>query len=441
VNDIATNNTSEITVVGAGWAGLAASTLLANYGYKVNLIEAAQQAGGRARSVRMDGMNLDNGQHIMLGAYRELRGLLKILDLAESDIFIRTRLNLEMHCIHGAGLQITAGKLFSPLHMLSALLGAKGLSLTEKWKVSRCWMTLIRSGFKLDQDMPVVNFLQQHHQSTRLQKLFWRPVCIAALNTDIDKASMQIFLNVLKRSFTGSRSNSDMLLPRAGLDKVLPGPASEFIRQRGGTVRTGERLLKINTGPNSVTSIETSKGNYPVSRLILATPYQQTCKLLAHLGRFSAITKALLTFADEPITTLYMQFPQSIQLDGYMLGLCDGISQWFVDRRSCGQPGLIAAVISADGAHMQMDKETLTRNVLDETAKIFPHWPGPLSTRLIREKKASFSCTPAANRLRPKAGHIGQNIWLAGDFVDTELPATLEGAVSSGLQCARQIIN
>jgi uncharacterized protein with NAD-binding domain and iron-sulfur cluster len=124
-----------------------------------------------------------------------------------------------------------------------------------------------------------------------------------------------------------------------------------------------------------------------------------------------------------------------------MLGLCDGIGQWFIDRRTCGQPGLIAAVISADGAHMLMDKETLTQQVLEETRKIFPHWPSPKSTWLIREKKASFSCTPDTNRLRPKGGQIGQNIWLAGDFVDTGLPATLEGAVSSGLQCARQIIN
>jgi squalene-associated FAD-dependent desaturase len=443
VNEIAKKNNSQITVIGAGWAGLAASTLLVEHGYKVNLIEAAQQAGGRARSISMDGMDLDNGQHIMLGAYRELRGLLNILGLAESDIFIRTRLNLDMHCMHDAGLQIRAGKLFSPLHMMSALLFATGLSLTEKWKVSRCWMTLIRSGFKLDQDMPVVNFLEQHYQSTRLQKLFWRPVCIAALNTDTDKASMQVFLNVLKRSFTGCRSNSDMLLPKAGLHKVLPGPASEFIRQNGGTVRTGERLLKINIDPHSdsVTDIETSKGNYPVSHLILATTYQQTRKLLAHLDQFSTIAETMSAFADEPITTVYMQFPQSIQLDGYMLGLCDGISQWFIDRRTCGQPGLIAAVISADGAHMQMDKETLTQHVLEETGKVFPHWPRPASTWLIREKMASFSCTPDANRLRPKAGHIGQNIWLAGDFVDTGLPATLEGAVSSGLQCARQIIN
>jgi squalene-associated FAD-dependent desaturase len=388
-------------------------------------------------------MHLDNGQHIMLGAYSELRGLLRILGLAESDIFIRTRLNLDMHCMHGAGLQIKAGKLFSPLHMMSALLFARGLSLSEKWQVSRCWIMLMLSGFKLDQDMPVVNFLEQHDQSARLQALFWRPVCIAALNTDIDKASMQVFLNVLKRSFTGSRSNSDMLLPKAGLHKVMPGPACEFIRQHGGTVRTGERLLKINIDPDgdSVTGIETTKGNYPVSHLILATPYQQTRKLMAPLGHFSAIAKAMSTFADEPITTLYMQFPQSIQIDGYMLGLCDGISQWFIDRRTCGQAGLIAAVISADGAHMRMDKETLTQQVLEETGKLFPHWPRPQSTWLIREKMASFSCTPDTNRLRPKGGQIGQNIWLAGDFVDNGLPATLEGAVSSGLQCARQIIH
>ncbi len=440
MNAASTQQRPEITIIGAGWAGLAAAVTLAAQGYRINLIEAAPQAGGRARRISIGDIELDNGQHILLGAYQELLGLLKTLGLKEEDIFIRTRLNLKMHCMHGKGLHITVPKLGNPLHMLIALLAASGLSIAEKWKIIRCWTTMMQSGFKLDQDQTVTDYLDKQQQSERLVKLFWRPICVAALNTDIEKASMQAFLNVLNRSFADNRANSDMLLPRTGLDRVLPQPALDFIRQKGGKVSTGERLLKINTGPEGVTDIETTKGYHVVTHLILATPYQQTRKLLAPLGHHAAITTAMMTLEDEPITTLYMQFPRHIRLEGYMQGVCDGISQWFIDRRTCNQPGLIAAVISASGTHMQMDRETLTQAVIAEIEKIFPDWPQPSSTWLVREKRATFSCTPASGNIRPQPGNIGHNIWLAGDFVDTGLPATLEGAVASGLQCARQII-
>ncbi len=428
---------SNVTIIGAGWAGLASAVALAAKGYKIELFEASAQAGGRARLINNGDMDLDNGQHILLGAYHELLGLLSLLDLDEAELFTRSRLHLNMHCLQGPGLQLSVPKLTSPLHMLTALLGAKGISLREKWCIIRCWSAMMRSGFRIKRDQSVADYLQQ--QSPRLIKLFWRPICIAALNTDIDKASMQVFMNVLNRSFTGSRSNSDVLLPRTCLHKVLPQPALDYIQRQGGIVRTSERLVKINIGATGVTDIETSKGNYPVSQLVLATPFEQCARLLAIHDQFSSIAKSLTAMKHQPITTVYMQFPEHIQLDGNMQGLCDGISQWFIDRRSCGQAGLIAAVISAEGAHMQMDKQALVEAVIAETRTLFPTWPAVISAYITREKTATFACTPESTPLRPKPGHIGDNIWLAGDYVDTGLPATLEGAVSSGLQCARQL--
>lgn len=430
-----------MAVVGAGWAGLAAAVELSHRGHRVLLIEAGKQLGGRARSVTSNGQSLDNGQHILLGAYKELLGLLKLLNIQESDAFIRTPLNLKIKCMQKSGLHITAAKLFSPLHMLFAVIGAKGLSHTEKLKIIRFWASLLFSNFSIKQDIALADFLRKHKQTERITSLFWAPLCIAALNTPITYASTEIFLNVLKKSFTGSRNNSDILLPKTNLSGIIPEPAADFIQQQGGKIITGERVIKINVEDKQLSSIETNKNSYPTNHLILATPFRQTHRLLSPIEQFSAFNKSIDLLEHEPIITLYMQFPDNIQIDNYMLGIGDGVTQWLIDRRTCGQAGLIAAIISASGKHMSMDKDTLTQTILQETASLFPDWPAPRSTVLLREKQATFSCTANCRQLRPTAGHLGNNIWIAGDYLDTGLPATLEGAVMTGLQCAREVIN
>jgi len=431
----------QVIVVGAGWAGLAAAVELCHRGHRVILIDAGQQLGGRARSIHYNGQTLDNGQHILLGAYKELLGLLKTLGIQEADAFVRTRLNLKIDGLQKTGLHITASQLFSPLHMLFGLITARGLSLNEKRKIIRFWISLQLSSFTIKQDIGLGEFLIKHQQTERITTLFWAPLCVAALNTEISTASTEVFLNVLKNSFTGSRSNSDLLLPKSSLGGILPEPAAHFIQQHGGEIILGERVISINLENEQLTGVVTDKNTYAASHMILATPFKQTYRLLEALPEFSAFNQAIASLEHEPIATLYMQFPENIRIDDYMLGICDGVTQWLIDRRTCGQAGLIAAVISASGKHTAMDKATLTQTILQETARLFPHWPAPVTTFLMREKQATFSCTANSRRFRPSAGHLGKNIWVAGDYLDTGLPATLEGAVISGLQCAREMIN
>lgn len=440
MNKPSTQTDADIAIVGAGWAGLAAAATLSRHGHKVLLIEAAHTLGGRARRVETPMGDVDNGQHIFIGAYKELLDLIQSLNVPESSLFIRTKLNLSINSLADKPLHISASRLPCPLHLLSGLLMARGLGLSEKGSIIRCWLSMTLSGFSIAQDKPVSTFLAEHKQSPRLIRLFWAPLCIAALNTPIEKASAQIYLNVLRKTFSGSRSNSDFLFARSSLGDVLPTPVCAYIRKQGGQVRNGERLKTIHFDNEQLASIHTSKTSYVVKHLLLATPYHQTHQLLSPFATFSAVCQALASLEHEAITTLYMQFPDTIRLDQYLSGLSDGITQWYVDRRSCGQPGMIAAVISANGKHMAMDKAALTRAIVEETRQVFPTWPPPLSTYLIREKRATFSCKPDMGHVRPKPGHIGRNVWLAGDYLDTDLPATLEGAIVSGVQCAHKIL-
>ncbi len=435
------SNSTEITAIaGGGWAGLATAVKLSAHGQKVLLLEASGQLGGRARSVPVNNKRLDNGQHILLGAYRGFLDMLEILGLMESDIVYRKKLDLCIHSLHGSGIKICAAALPGPFHLFVGVITARGLNITDKTGIIRFWLHLLKTGFTLESDMCVADYLGKHRQSKRVTNTFWGPLCIAALNTTPAMASARIFLNVLRKSFTGSRHNSDMLLPRVGLGDMLPAPASRYIRQRGGQVNTNERVLEIIMDGEILSGIKTSCQDYSVSNLVLATPCRQTGKLLMPLPGLKDITERLGQLKQEAIITLYMQFPETIRIENDMAGIYDGLTQWLIDRRTCGQPGLIAAVISTNGPHLDMNRDELEKTIISETRQLFPEWPEPESTFLLREKQATFSCTCGSDRLRPRCESIGNGIWLAGDYIDTGLPSTLESAIQSGLQCADRIL-
>lgn len=432
-------NQSPIIVAGGGWSGLAAAVKLTSEGHKVRLIEASPELGGRARTINTNHMQLDNGQHILLGAYKNTLELTKLLNLKESDLFTRKHLNLKIqdrnNCFH-----IQSTSLPSPFHMLLALVSAKGISIKEKILISYCWFFMLANQFKTKRDTSVLDYLKKHKQSDNIIKIFWEPLCIGALNTLTNKASMQVFLAVLKHSFTQKSAYSDILLPKKCLGDLLPVPAAEFINDNGGRVSTGVRLLEIQTNSHMIHNVRTNESQLQCEHLILATPYQQTLKLLSTIPKQSKLVSQLQKLCPEPITTLYLQYPETVKINNDMIGFVDTTTQWLIDRKSCGQPGLIAAIISASGPHADMEKHILTKMIISEIKTLFPDWPEPISTKLIREKHATFSCHTGINHLRPISGNIGHNIWLAGDYTDTGLPATIEGAVLSGLECASKLI-
>jgi uncharacterized protein with NAD-binding domain and iron-sulfur cluster len=137
---------------------------------------------------------------------------------------------------------------------------------------------------------------------------------------------------------------------------------------------------------------------------------------------------------------VYLQYPPQVRLPHPMQGCLNTVSQWIFDRRLHGQHGLMAVVISADGEHMQLDAEALGTTVARELAALFPHWPAPLARHVIREKRATFASRVDVNRQRPGAQTPVAGLWLAGDYTAVGLPATLEGAIRSGLHAARLVL-
>ncbi|CAH0191608.1 15-cis-phytoene desaturase [Massilia sp. Bi118] len=434
-----------MAVIGGGWAGCAAGVELASKGARVTLFEAARMLGGRARAVQAKEALLDNGQHIMLGAYAETLALLRRVGVAERDALLR--LPLQMRYPAGSGLMdFVAPRLPAPLHMLVALLRATGLEREDKLALARFSTSARWMKWGLDTDCSVAELLARFDQTPRLTRLMWRPLCLAALNTPIERASANVFLAVLRDSLGASRKASDMLLPRVLLDALFPEAARRFIEERGGRVACGARVDSIaprDGGWQVGTCLDTTG----FDAVVLATPAWQSAALVRPLAGLEALSVQLDAFDYEPISTVYLQYEPGLRLPLPFCALLDDPAhgawgQFVFDRGQldAGQDGLLAVVISAalDAANLAQDE--LALRVAAQLAAAFrqPALAQPRWSRVLTEKRATFACTPGLARPGNTTGLDG--LFLAGDYTAGDYPATLEMAVRSGAAAARLVL-
>jgi squalene-associated FAD-dependent desaturase len=425
-----------VAVIGGGWAGCAAAVELAAGGAAVTLYEASRTLGGRARAVSSQGKTLDNGQHILLGAYRETLKLLRLAGIAEKSVLLR--LPLQMCYPDGSGMEFIAARLPAPWHVGLALLRARGLAREDRMALARFSTAARWMGWRLNQDCTVSELLDRHEQSATLIRLLWRPLCIAALNTPPDRASAQVFLNVMRDSLGARRAASDMLLPRVDLSALFPQQAGRYIESRGGRIAYGAR----------VDSMQREAGGWLVRQelhdaAVLATPPGQAAALLHELGHAAAIPD----FEWEPITTVYLQYAPEVRLARPFLALLDDADaghwgQFVFDRGQLApsDAGLLAVVVSTSGPALELDNEALAAQVAAQIAQVLdmPKLSTPRWSRVISEKRATFACTPGLVRPTNDIGIAG--LALAGDYTASDYPATLETAVRSGTAAARLIL-
>jgi len=433
--------TSRIAVVGGGWAGCAAAVELARQGRTATLFEAARTLGGRARRVDLNGLALDNGQHILLGAYSETLRLLRLLQIEPRDVLLRLPLQMRYPRASG-GMDFVTPRLPAPAHLLLGLLRAKGLAFEDKLSLARFSTAARWMGWLLHADCSVAELLERFDQSDRLIRLMWRPLCIAALNTPPERASAQVFLNVLRDSLGARRAASDMLLPRVDLTRLLPQRAAAFIEQNGGTVRCGTAVRRIRAeGERWLVDAGGNEGEV-FDGIVVATQPAHAAELLGGL----IDTGALAALCHEPITTCYLQYDSRVRLEHPFFALQDDASvglwgQFVFDRGWLdeGHAGLLAVVVSASTAAIAPGHPALAAAIAAQLAGALqrPELAMPRWTKVITEKRATFSCAPGLARPGNDTGRKG--LAIAGDYTAGDYPATLESAVRSGVGAANTL--
>ncbi len=402
----------KVAVVGAGWAGLAAAVELAAAGAAVTLFEAGRRPGGRARSTDIAGRRLDNGQHILLGAYRDTQALMARIGANPERLLARHPLRVE----DNAGFRLALPRLPAPFNLAWGLLTARGPGLGEKLATARWMDGLKKAGFRLPADTTVAAWLDAAGQTGALRRHLWEPLCLAALNTPAGRASARLFANVLRDSLgSPRRGDTDLLLPRVPLGELLPEPATAWLAAAGADLRFGRRVQAVAPDDGGVAV----DGERFAAAIVAVAPQ--------HLGRLLPGAPA---FDYEPIATVYLQYAPGTTLPFPLYGLQGGHGQWVVDRGG----GLLAAVISGHGAWEALADAELAGHLHGELGQIrLPAWHA-----VIREKRATFSCRPGLSR--PGTGTAHPRLFLAGDHVWAEYPGTLEGAVRSGMAAARACI-
>lgn len=429
-----------IVIVGGGWAGLAAAVELTRRGEAVTLVESASRPGGRARRVTYRDIEVDNGQHLVLGAYSELRRLLTIIGVDERDVFERRALELHLHSRNEPAIRLRLPRgLPAPVHLLAGLVRAAGLSFNDKRRAITFCLRL--RGDRGGADTTVRALLEASGQTPRLIRRLWEPLCLATLNTPIDSASAALFRRVLLDAFSGDPANSDMLVPRTDLGRIFPEPACRFVRENGGRVLLGRRATALEHRGDTVSAVHLAGGEAIAARaVILALPPSACLRLVRTAPALGATAQRLARLDEAPICTAYLQYPDPVALPFPIVGLDGSTGQWICDLAIAGAPGRMAVVISGPGPHMSLGREDLLARIADEVAAYFPDWPRHVSGFVLRERRATFLARAGVDADRPGAETALSNLYLAGDSTaEAGYPATLEGAVRSGVACARRV--
>lgn len=454
-----------IAVLGGGYAGMAAAVRLTQVGYRVTVFEAAATLGGRARRVVVQKNNqtieLDNGQHLLIGAYQHTLALLDFLrpyQQAALPFFHRSPLQLQMQSPTGTVLSLKTANLAAPWHLAVGLLRAKGLSWAERYALICAVRSLQKTAFNLGGDCSVALWLTQQKQSPRLVQIFWEPLVLATLNTPIAEASMQVFANVLRDGVCASAAASDFCYPAQDLSRLLPEPAALYIAEQGGQVRLNARVRQMQWQEGAWQLVTQTGQAAHFDAVICALPPHRLNDIDCDAPEWRELQADIAEYRYQPIYSVYVQFAPEARLPQPMVGLLGGLGQWVFDRgQITGQAGLWCVVISAEGAHQALSHEALSAQVLAQLAQCsYAHTP--LWTQVIAEKRATFACTPQC--YRPSFDIGLPHFALAGDYThgdhpalildgyvgpttdahpSTAYPATIEGAVRSGLVAANYV--
>ncbi|MEO8754385.1 MAG: hydroxysqualene dehydroxylase HpnE [Casimicrobiaceae bacterium] len=441
-----------VAVVGAGWAGCAAAVTLAAQGIPVRLYEAAPVLGGRGRRVERDGLRLDNGQHLFLGAYARTLELMALVhgERAARALFVRTPLSIvPFAATQPDALTLRSRRAPGRLGLLAGLLTARGFSWHERIANIAWFRRIERAGFVRPARETVAKLLAP--LPPRVARLLWEPLCLAALNTPIASASARVFANLLRAAFAGAAEASDFMLSATNLSALFPDAAAEFVTAHGGSVHIGVHARIVAANREQVTLAVDGNAQAARTAIVAVGPHQLrqafAGEALAQHPPLAAAIGALELLAYEPIVTIWLGYAAAVAMPGPIARLDDAPGQWVIDRpdvlaaAAAGHPPLaqlLAVVISAGGPHMALPHAQLAHNADAQLRRLRPALPPCAWSQVIAEKRATYACTP--QRATPTGVRLAPGVYLAGDYVDTEYPATLEAAVRSGIAAAEALL-
>jgi hydroxysqualene dehydroxylase len=437
-----------VAVIGAGWAGCAAANACARDGHHVTLLEASSELGGRARRLMLDlggeQHRLDNGQHLLIGAYTATAALLAEIGVKLDEAFERRAFQL----VYPDRTALRAAPLPAPWHLAAALLTARGFSWGDRVELARLLPRLRAAHWSVTPDRPAAAWLREQGQTPRLLERVWRPLTLAALNTPVEQASAQTLATVLRDSLGANAAASEMWLPRSDLSAALPHAVERRLLSLGSEVRRNHRVdlarctehgwsLAIRTGGDHC--------SLDVDAVVYAAPALQLQRVFGlHGEALKAQLRMVERFRYEPITTIYLKYAKDqAQLPPLFHALLEDPErrhhgQWAFNRGAldAANRGVLAVVISTGGIHEEPTLDALCAAAARQMSDVYG-LPEPTDARAIVERRATLACVPDLERPAQATGL--RRLAFAGDWTASDYPCTLESSVRSGIAAAHWV--
>jgi hydroxysqualene dehydroxylase len=441
----------DIAVLGGGLSGLAASVELSLHGAKIVLIEQSPAAGGRCYSFNdpVTGDIVDNGQHILIGAYHQT---LRYLELIGTRHHLNANKSSSLLFHHpGKGMcEFSLRKIPPTFGVPGGILSSPLLTTMDRLKMIPVGRELQLWNASLEAKLgekTIEEWLISLNQSENLRKCFWYPIAISVMNELPERASALLFARAMKKAFFGSESDSQFLIPAVGQSELYVDSALELLRDNDAELILGKEVTSLDIRGDQVPNIALKDGTTIEAENVISTlPYYALQRIMPadtlaiepfnHLGKFDS----------SPIVSINLWYDTRFMNEMYV-GVIGKRIQWLFNRNEIiggmkSRGSALSAIISAAYDVVEMGKEELIQLAIEDIAEIFPRAAGAklLHANVIKEKRATFSCVNAVEQYRPGTQTPIQNLFLAGDWTNTGLPGTIEGAVMSGFKAAKSVM-
>ncbi len=430
---------ADVVVIGGGFAGISAALSLADQGVSVLLLEKKRVLGGRAFSYQdpQTFETVDNGQHLLMGCYHHTLELLEKLG-TEEKLYRQPSLQVSFLDANHQWRQLSCPANKGFLGLLIAFLKIDFLSFSDKLKAA---ITLPFYFSKMKRaDTTVQQWLKQAKQPRSLQKLFWEPLCYAALNESPERASSSLLHKVLEEAFLKRKGVDGLIFPKTGLTELMGEAAQRYLNERNGEIRTSCSVKKINVDQRKISSIELITNETLQPKAVISTlPPSSLKKIVSEFSYLSSCQSS-------PILSIHLWLKTPLASQPFF-ALLDSPLHWVFNRQKIWEipekaPYLYSLIVS--GAHdwVLEPNEKIEQMVRQELTRFFPHFDATQIERIKIIKELEATLTPSAEmlRYRPKSKTSLENFFLAGDWTDTGLPATIESAVLSGKLAAAEVL-
>jgi squalene-associated FAD-dependent desaturase len=430
-----------VLIIGGGLAGLAAATALAPHGFRVTVLESRNRLGGRAGSFvdATTGQVIDACQHVSMGCCTEFARFCRTVGI---DQLIVPQPTLYFITPDRRISPFRADALPAPLHLARSFLGAHFLTASEKLRIAWGLTRLMHT--PPEADPPFRQWLLTHRQTERTIDRFWGLVLVSALNESVDRVGLRHARKVFRDAFIADRRGFEVQVPSVPLGRLYGDELADWLSRHGVQVSLNSSVSNIDVRDGQISGMRLRDGTIATADVYISSvPSDRLLDLLPDgLAEREPYFGDLRRFEVSPITSVHLWFDQNVMELPHAV-LIDCLGQWVFNRREV-RPGehYLQVVVSAARAIRGLRGDEIQRRIVDELRQLFPRVGSAtlVRGRVVTEHAATFSAVPGVDRWRPKSESPMQNLLLAGDWTATGWPATMEGAVRSGLAAAAAVM-